>query len=185
MGERIVNWPNAITVGRFVIYLPALYLLWVGEYLYITAILALISTAGDAFDGYVARKLEQETEFGRVLDPVLDKICIAATAFLLAWRLGGPVWLVVIIIAKDVAVVIGGAIFLGKKARAMPSNVWGKLAAGSVVFMFVVFILRFPPWFLHTTYIASAILIFISLFSYGANMIRMLRGEKVDGGSNR
>jgi hypothetical protein len=51
-----------------------------------------------------------------------------------------------------------------------------------LVFAFVAFILRFPPWFLYTAYIASTVIIFISLFSYGTNVARALRGEKIDEG---
>jgi cardiolipin synthase len=177
VGERIVNWPNAITVGRFIIYLPAFYLLLVGKYFYIVVGLAIISALADGLDGYVARKLGQETEFGRILDPILDKICIGGTALIVGWKLGGPLWLVILIIAKDILILIGGAIFLGKKARAMPSNFWGKLAAASLVFVFVAFILRFPDWFLYTAYVASTVIIFISLFSYGAKIVEVLRKE--------
>jgi hypothetical protein len=66
----------------------------------------------------------------------------------------------------------------------MPSDVWGKLAAASLVFAFVVFMVRFPPWFLYVAYIASIVIIFISLYSYGTNVARALWGESVDVGSN-
>ena len=180
MGERIANWPNAITVGRFIIYLPAFYLLLAGKYFYIVVALAIIAAVADGLDGYVARKLGQETEFGRILDPILDKIMIGGTAFIVAWKLGGPVWLVVLVIVKDILIVTGGAVVLGKRARAMPSNFWGKLAAASLVFAFVAFMLRFPPWFLYTAYIASTVIIFISLYSYAAKVVEVLRKEQAD-----
>jgi cardiolipin synthase len=175
VGERVVNWPNAITVGRFVIYLPAFYLLLAGKSIYIVIALAIIAALADGLDGYLARKLGQETEFGRVLDPILDKIMIGGTALIVAWKLDGPVWLVALVIAKDVLIVTGGAVVLCKRARAMPSNFWGKFAAGSLVFAFVALMLRFPPWFLYTAYIASTVIIFASLLSYGANVVRELR----------
>lgn len=175
MGERIVNWPNAITVGRFVIYLPAFYFLLAGKFYYVVIALAIIAALADGLDGYLARRLGQETEFGRILDPILDKIMIGGTALIIALKLNGPVWLVVLVIAKDILIVTGGAVALGKSARAMPSNFWGKLAAASLVFVFVAFMLRFPLWFLYTAYIASTVIIFASLFSYGANVAKVLR----------
>jgi len=66
----------------------------------------------------------------------------------------------------------------------MPPNVWGELAAPPLVSVFVAFMLRFPPWFLYTAYIASTVIIFISLYSYGSNVARALWGESVDVGSN-
>ncbi|UCE27626.1 MAG: hypothetical protein JSW52_02415, partial [Candidatus Coatesbacteria bacterium] len=93
-------------------------------------------------------------------------------------KLGGPVWLVVLVIVKDILIVTGGAVVLGKHARAMTSNFWGKLAAASLVFAFVAFMLRFPPWFLYTAYIASTVIIFISLYSYGSNVVEVLRKEQ-------
>jgi cardiolipin synthase len=180
VGERVVNWPNAITVGRFVIYLPAFYLLLAGKYFYIVIALAIIAALADGLDGYLARKLGQETEFGRILDPILDKICIVGTALIVGWKLGGPLWLVILIIAKDILIVTGGAVVLGKRARAMASNLWGKLAAASLVFAFVAFMLRFPPWFLYAAYIASTVIIFVSLFSYGKNVVEVLRKERAE-----
>jgi cardiolipin synthase len=180
VGERIINWPNAITVGRFIIYLPAFYLLLAGKYFYVVIALAVITALADGLDGYLARKLGQETEFGRILDPILDKICIGGTALIAAWKLDGPVWLVVLIIVKDVLIVTGGAVVLGKRARAMPSNFWGKLAAASLVFAFVAFMVRFPAWFLYTAYITSTVIIFISLFSYGKNAVEVLRKERAE-----
>lgn len=180
MGEKVVNWPNAITVGRFVIYLPAFYLLLAGKYFYIVIALAIIAALADGLDGYVARKLGQETEFGRILDPILDKICIGGTALIVACKLSGPVWLVVLIIVKDILIVAGGAVVLSKRARAMRSNFWGKLAAASLVFAFVAFMLRFPAWFLYTAYVTSTVIIFISLFSYGAKIAEVLRKERAE-----
>jgi CDP-diacylglycerol--glycerol-3-phosphate 3-phosphatidyltransferase len=180
VGERVVNWPNAVTVGRFVIYLPAYYLLLAGKLYCIVIALAIIAAFADGLDGYLARKLGQETEFGRILDPILDKIMIGGTALIVAWKLDGPVWLVTLVIAKDVLIVTGGAVALGKSARAMPSNFWGKLAAGSLVFVFVAFMLKFPPWFLYTAYIASTVIIFASLFSYGWNAAKVLRTGRIE-----
>lgn len=178
MGERPINWlnwPNAITVSRFLVYLPALYLLWAGRYLYVVVALAVVSALADNLDGYVARKTGQETEFGRVLDPVLDKVSIGATALIVAWKFAGPVWLVLLVIAKDFLLVAGHFLLFRTRAKILRSNIFGKVAAASLVFTFVVFMLGFPPGFLNVVYAGAAVLNLLSFFSYGALAIRAAR----------
>jgi CDP-diacylglycerol--glycerol-3-phosphate 3-phosphatidyltransferase len=78
-------------------------------------ILAIIS---DVIDGYIARVKKQKTQAGAILDPLADKILLI-TAFIFMFRVSNlyfdiklPLWIVLIVIFRDVILVLGGAILI-------------------------------------------------------------------------
>ncbi len=80
----------------------------------VACLLLIIAGASDFFDGYYARLYSQETEFGKVLDPVADKVLLFSTLWAL-YKVSGqallPSWFIFLIIGKDL-VLIAGALFL-------------------------------------------------------------------------
>ena len=69
------------------------------------AILLIYSIVSDMLDGYIARKLNQVSVLGKILDPLADKICIGVlVAFAVIYR-DLPLWVAVTIITRDVLIV--------------------------------------------------------------------------------
>ena len=92
----------------------------------------LIAAASDGIDGYIARRYNQRSRLGEILDPIADKGLLLAgiiTLSLSNWRFEFPVWFPVLVIARDV-IVVAGAItlhMLNGSVRVKPS--WtGKVA---------------------------------------------------------
>ncbi len=73
------------------------------------AALWLFAIAGlsDAVDGFVARRFNQRTRLGAILDPLADKLLIVATALALAWLGLLPAWLAAIIVGRDLVILAG------------------------------------------------------------------------------
>ncbi|MBA62530.1 MAG: CDP-diacylglycerol--glycerol-3-phosphate 3-phosphatidyltransferase [Planctomycetaceae bacterium] len=80
---RVLNLPNIITFVRFALSLVIFALLPMGEYL-ISLILFIVAAGTDWMDGYLARKNNQVTQLGRILDPFCDKIIICGMFILIA-----------------------------------------------------------------------------------------------------
>ena len=113
-----LNWPNRITSARIVLVAPLVICLlylnsgWPHWRRVAFALLALMAIS-DALDGYLARRMNDETELGRFLDPVADKLLIACTVVLLAieetsvpgFKL--PHWVPVIAIGKEMLTMLG------------------------------------------------------------------------------
>jgi len=100
--------PNLITIARILLIpVVAFFLL---DYDYKLAfIVFMIAAAGDWLDGFLARRLNQMSQLGAVLDPVADKMTMMTVALLQAAQGMLPVWLAVVIVLRD-AIIVSGAI---------------------------------------------------------------------------
>jgi cardiolipin synthase len=98
-------------------------------YGYYGTALAVFVVAGvtDALDGMIARITKQKTELGAFLDPLADKLLIISAFVTLALLRMLPVWLVVIVVSRDVILVLGGLVlyFMGHQFQSRPS-IFGK-----------------------------------------------------------
>jgi len=105
-----VNLPNLITFGRLLTVPITVYLLMQSAYL-AAFILFLLAGASDALDGYLAKRNNQTTELGAILDPLADKALLVGVYVTLGLQGNLPSWLVVLVVFRDV-LIIGGVIIL-------------------------------------------------------------------------
>lgn len=114
-----MNIPNVLTVGRIVLIPPLVWLMLAPSQgaMWVALVLYILMAVTDWFDGYLARRYDQKSEFGRFLDPIADKILVAAmflalvdTGVLHGWLLAMP-----IIIMTREFLVAGLREFLGPK----------------------------------------------------------------------
>src|ERR1044072_182498 len=111
--ENAFNLANLLTCFRILI-IP-LFLYWIAQGRFGAALLLFfIASVSDFFDGYVARKFNQQTKLGQTLDPAADKILTTASFIVMALPHPNfpsiPVWLAVAVIARDVIILIGSVI---------------------------------------------------------------------------
>lgn len=140
-----MNLPNQITVGRFFVAIIVLILLNFFEFthretqlwmIHWAFWLFLIAALSDILDGYLARRHNQITAFGRILDPFADKLLVVGAYILLLGdgfmnEKGEPVielraWMVVIVVAREL-LVSGLRGFNEGKGKAFGANWWGKI----------------------------------------------------------
>ncbi len=107
----IRHLPNLISLLRLALVPPAGWLLWTGEYRGAFAVV-LIAALSDALDGEIARRFDLRTRFGEVLDPLADKLLVAVVVLMLFIQGFLPLWLVGIVLLRDV-VILGGAAAYG------------------------------------------------------------------------
>lgn len=151
--------PNLITLGRIGLILAFGVLLVMG---YDGLAIAALAVAGvsDWLDGFLARKWNQQTELGRILDPAADRILTVVVVLGLALRDIIPWWLVAVLLARDI--VVGIALLVGRKRgnRAPHVTFIGKLATALLyVFLPLAYlaVIAFPTWpWLHTLAIVGA-----------------------------
>lgn len=106
--SKLMNLPNWLSLARIGAVPIVVLLLALGEGGYVTSIIAaviyLAAVLTDLVDGYLARRYKLETNLGRFLDPLADKLLNAAAMIMLIPLDRVPAWLVFLIIGREVAV---------------------------------------------------------------------------------
>jgi CDP-diacylglycerol--glycerol-3-phosphate 3-phosphatidyltransferase len=124
-----MRWlPNALTIARLVM-IPvfiALVLTSDGGHSWAAAIVFGVAAITDQVDGWLARRWHVESEFGKVADPLADRLMIDA-AVLLLWHAGRLPWVALAIPARDVALVAGYKLVVGR-GYDFSVNLAGKVA---------------------------------------------------------
>ena len=131
--SAILTVPNALSFAR-ILGIPLFCWLTAGEDTRLLGILLFAVVVGtDWIDGYVARRTGQVSELGRILDPVADRLAILAG--LIAFALVGivPVWAAIVVLVRDLAVLLGGALLLWGRDLRVDVRGIGKVATFSVM----------------------------------------------------
>lgn len=118
----ISQLPNAITIGRILLILPIGYFIVIDGWI-VVLVLLLIAGASDLLDGALARAFRWESRFGQVTDPIADKLTFGLVVVLLAFKQMYPLWLMVVVIGRDVAILVGAGMYrlLVKRLEVEPS----------------------------------------------------------------
>ncbi len=106
--------PNALSIIRIILTVPIVIALLKGQYL-LTVSLFLLAGLTDALDGWIAKQFSFQSRLGSILDPMADKILLTCTFVSLYWVEILPLWLLLLICARDVIIVAGAlGYFLGE-----------------------------------------------------------------------
>ncbi|KAB2933790.1 MAG: CDP-alcohol phosphatidyltransferase family protein [Rhodocyclaceae bacterium] len=104
----VLTLPNLITVARVLLIPVVAFLLLDHDYKLAFAVF-VAAALGDWLDGFLARRLNQMSQLGAVLDPIADKMTMMIVAILLAAQEMLPIWLAVVIVMRD-AIIVAGAV---------------------------------------------------------------------------
>lgn len=107
---------------------------------FLAAAVFVVAAATDGLDGYVARANRQVTPLGQLLDPIADKLLVAAALLALVAMGRLPTWVVVIILGREVAVTALRMVVVSA-GRVIPARGWGKAKTISQIVAIVAFIL--------------------------------------------
>jgi CDP-diacylglycerol--glycerol-3-phosphate 3-phosphatidyltransferase len=129
-----MNLPNRLTILRLILTLPfvaALSLQFPGAKL-LALILFIASSATDYADGYIARKFHLITDFGKLMDPLVDKI-MTMSAFICLVSLGNvPAWAVIVIVSREL-LITGLRLMAAARGKVLPAERLGKLKTVSQI----------------------------------------------------
>ena len=167
-----MNTPNKLTVARMII-VPFLvvFLLtgWGGDAnRYISLALFVVASVTDWFDGYLARKNNLVTNFGKFMDPLADKLLVCSAMICMIELNRLPAWFVIIIIAREF-IISGFRLIAAENGVVIAANYWGKFKTVSQMVMIILLILNFGGVFEILTQIfvwVSLALTVISLITY-------------------
>jgi CDP-diacylglycerol--glycerol-3-phosphate 3-phosphatidyltransferase len=95
----------------------------------------------DFLDGYFARKLSQETEVGKILDPVADKLLVFFVVIGLIIKSDFPLWLAIPIFFRDIVILFAGLILFKTRHFIAPSIIIGKIAFTALGLLILIYII--------------------------------------------
>ena len=134
MTDRIWTISNGISISRVLLLAPLAYCLF-GSFehhrLWAAAVIVL-ATCTDFLDGFLARRLHQVSETGKIVDPLSDKIAIGMLALFLVVLGDVPAWYVVAVLVRDALILVGG-IYIRKRKKIVTQSNWpGKFAVSAI-----------------------------------------------------
>ncbi len=195
--EGSLTIPNLISVIRICL-IPVIAVLYYKGYIWWSVAMIAISGLSDAVDGKIARKFNQVSALGKILDPVADKLTIFALAIVLFLKfreaqseaMQAFAWVFLLFIIKDVIMILGGALLIALGTRPVAAEIWGKLAT-LVFYAVMVVIVGFGPEIgaISSVYpqytlpeavmfilvIIAVILTFVAFFSYVPGALKQIK----------
>lgn len=133
LAKETFNIPNSLSFLRLAMVPLFLYLLLADQT--VAALLILMAAgASDWLDGYIARKYNQITSLGKVLDPAADRLYIFATLIGLTVNGNIPLWFAAVIIARDLLLLLGYPVLASLGYGPLPVHMVGKAGTFALLY---------------------------------------------------
>jgi CDP-diacylglycerol--glycerol-3-phosphate 3-phosphatidyltransferase len=177
MKREFLTISNLLSLFRALLTIPfALVMLLPDPPLRLWAVgIVLAGMLTDKLDGDLARARGEETEWGKILDPLADKLCIAVMAIVLL-KLGDvPFWFVLALVARDLLILAGGLYLKSTRGVVLPSNLLGKWTATVIAFTILCILLNVAREMQWVLLAACAGGLLLSLFTYVGRFLQVVR----------
>lgn len=164
-----MNIPNIITTFRIFLVPVYLYVFYnTGEnFLLYGGLIFILAGITDLMDGYIARKYDQITNLGAVLDPLADKLMTFAVLISFTTANLIPSWIIKVLGAKELIMIIGGIIvFTFKENQVVPADKYGKIATISFHLAILSVVFKLPFAFKRIFFILTVVLNIIAFLNY-------------------
>ncbi len=177
--QKILNVPNTLTIIRMLL-IPVYWFVFMDGHTYEALAIFFVASLTDLADGYIARKYNLITDFGKLMDPLADKLMVISVMLSLALKGMAPWPALLIILCKEALMVLGGAL-LYKKGVVVYAAKIGKYAQLLVVIGLI--LCFFGDWLtqnlgfpLHTAVVwCSVALTLTALVVYGKDALKKYR----------
>ena len=161
-----MNLPNKLTFIRLVLAVPFIYFLQESNaegfvYRMIAFALFVVASLTDFFDGYLARKYNLVTDFGKLMDPLADKILVISALVLFVELRYIPAWMSIIVIAREF-LISGIRMLAAAKGEVIPAGKLGKYKTTSQMIVILIMIVVGNQWY---NYYLMLIPIILTLWS--------------------
>lgn len=187
--NTIPNWLSFIRIAL----IPVFAVLFVQGHQLVAVIVMICAALTDLFDGKIARKFNQVSNLGKILDPIADKLSQMAIVIVLLYTYWeNPIkYLFFFFIVKEVLMLLSGALLLSKGMRPTAAEIWGKVAT-NVFYIAMIIILAFgengalcdvthftlPSVVTWVLVALSAVSALVSLLGYVPGFLKQLKENK-------
>lgn len=137
--KKDINVPNMLSLLRIFIIIPFV-IFFLKERYILAGVMLAISGVSDMFDGFIARKFNCITRLGKLLDPVADKLTLAAVMICLGIKFHSLLVIVIILLFKDLSMMVAGSILLRRGIDPPASRWYGKLSTAFFYFSVIIIV---------------------------------------------
>ena len=163
--------PNLISLVRISLVVPTVINLLAGKYIF-ALILFVIASISDAIDGFLARFFKWQTNLGKILDPVADKLLMIGSITALWLNQIVPLSVFVIFVLRDLLILLGAAFEMSITEKTPSPNLIGKITTASQIIyilgliIFEIFNVDINAQFLHILVVFITLLSLLSYFRW-------------------
>ncbi|MBM2841304.1 MAG: CDP-alcohol phosphatidyltransferase [Bacteroidetes bacterium] len=176
--NRFFTISNLLSISRALLTIPLAFVMLreTPESRLWGAGIIVLAALTDKFDGVLARRYNQITEWGKILDPLADKVAVGVVAVVLLILGNIPVWFVVVLLVRDVLIFAGGMYIKKKKGILLQSNEAGKWTVGIVAVALFLVVLNAQSILVDTAIWLSVALLAVSSFLYVKRFNEIMKG---------
>ena len=176
---RFWTMPNVLSMLRLVLVIPLFWLIVTEGALFWIMIIVVLAIASDYFDGRIARWSNSVSEWGKVLDPMADKVGGGAVVAALTIQGSLPIWFLAALAVRDIVILIGGGIIRARTGEITQSMWSGKVAVTAVAITALAALLRADAPVLEFCIWASTVLLAYSFLRYMVRFFSILGASRV------
>lgn len=172
--------PNALSLLRLLLSIPFAYVMLadVPDARWWAIGIIVLGVITDKLDGDIARWLHCESEWGRILDPLADKVAVAVMALVLLWLGLIPAWFVVLLLARDLLILAGGVYLRKRTGEVLPSNTAGKWAVGVIGFTLLFALIDATMPIVTIGIVLSVVMVVVSTTGYAQRFLTAIRTQR-------
>ena len=161
--KRVFTIPNLLSLFRLNLLVPILIFMSQGRTLW-AFFLMILGVVTDFVDGYIARRWNQSSDLGRIIDPAIDKINVLVVAFfmVLSPLYAYPLWFFLFILFRELVLMACSSLVIRQKAVVLESNRPGKNSAFAVGMTVIFFLLDLQPYAWIVLWVAFALTLYSS-----------------------
>ncbi|MBN2378893.1 CDP-alcohol phosphatidyltransferase family protein [candidate division WOR-3 bacterium] len=176
---RFITIPNLLSILRLLLLGPTVWALvhrppinWLAFAFFV------LSSITDALDGWIARRFRQESEWGKILDPVADKVTINTLVMIMAIQGRIPLFLAVVALSRDV-IILGACFVLLTSKTLVPQSNWAGKVTGVAFFALLCSGLLNVRWLLDRFLVPIVtVLVLITIVVYSQEFLQYLKTRK-------
>ena len=159
--------PNLLSLFRTLLVIPVIYFIFddIDGNKIVIIVLIVTMYVTDILDGFVARRFNQISETGKIVDPIADKLAVVSIFIVLFIKGLIPVWFFVLVILRDILILYFGAKLKNKTGLTLMSNMPGKIAVFGIGLVILLTIIKYEllnPYVSFLYYIVTLLIVYSS-----------------------
>ncbi|MDD6489365.1 MAG: CDP-alcohol phosphatidyltransferase family protein [Clostridia bacterium] len=175
--------PNFLSLIRILV-IPPLIIFLLDRNFIMAGVMLIISGVSDMFDGMIARKFNQVTQLGKMLDPIADKLTLISVVICIYVLYPSVLPFVIILFAKEFLMLCGGFVLLKMKIKPPAAKWYGKVATVVFYLSVTAIILLNAIWGIdniiltNTLLIITTVFMLFALFQYARIFFKLIKEKK-------